>query len=486
MSRRERAGWSSRLFRGRGDDGVVIEPCDPGFYDRYQIDDPVAPEDRRVWEVLERDDSVAVLVFAPETEEVLVLERFRAGAKVAEPEADGRIFETVAGRLAPDVDALSAAQALIADKTPCGRLVETAFERICVFYPSPGACAERIHLFFVVSPIPRDVATATEADAPEDAALSPAAERPRLRRIGCADFFKWLEAQSLGWSDGAEAKTARPPERPPHAVDVKLTLAAQHLQDVLRRKRAREAASLRARGDRFQPQWFRHPAFDARIVLHRGDIGDVRGVDVWVSSENTLFEMDQRLGRSVSGRIRGLGAHVDRDEQPIEDTIWIDLLRARGEALSAAPVETIVETSPGNLFATNDVKRLLHLASVEASVDGVRSARLIDISRAVRSALTRVDGRDQRRGRTRSILFPMIGAGVGGAPVRDVFTQMLDGVRDHFAAVAATRRSTGLEAVHFVAYDADDHRVCAAVLSAQASETAPLRAWDGAGDDVDA
>jgi len=93
--------------------------------------------------VFERGDSVAVLLYDRGRDVVILVEQFRYPVYVREGD-DGRLLEIVAGIVdqgrSPEVVARS-------------ELVEEAgysleeLEYVTTFYPSPGACSERIHIY---------------------------------------------------------------------------------------------------------------------------------------------------------------------------------------------------------------------------------------------------------------------------------------------------------------------------------------------------
>lgn len=99
------------------------------------------------WEILERHDETAVLLYEVDTHRVLLVRQFRApmlnrlGDGAAE---DAFMNETVAGM----IDAGESPEAAATRET----LEETGhrlarLERVCLFYSSPGGTSERIYLF---------------------------------------------------------------------------------------------------------------------------------------------------------------------------------------------------------------------------------------------------------------------------------------------------------------------------------------------------
>ncbi len=448
-------------------DYLRIEPTRPAWHRVVRVSDPGGrlPSDPPFWEVADREttDSVAVMLFVDETDDVVLVERFRAGPTVADPSHDGRILETIAAALPAGREDQAVAVAQDAVRAQTGyALSEDAFAFVASFYPSPGASSERVSLFFA----------AAEKALPEPKTHPQSESRSALnlqvRQMPLVQFLLLLEAREAAGSD---------------AVDAKILLGAQALKDHLARRRgARDLNAIELDA----PWEYALPDLEPKIVLHRGDVGDVHGVDVWVNSENTDFEMDQRMARSISGRIRALGAHIGSDREPLEDTIWLDLLRGRGR-LSRGSVGDLVETTPGELKGRNGVNRLLHVAAVEASAFGIKYAKLGDISDCVKSALRRAEtGRRilLLKSRGRSILFPMIGAGNGDRFVAEIFSLMLKAVREYFAERPPSGKRR-LERVHFVAYTAGDFADALNVLErAGATPLGAFRAAEAAGADA--
>jgi ADP-ribose pyrophosphatase len=93
--------------------------------------------------VFERGDSVAVLLADRERDSVVLVEQFRYPAYVREG-GDGRLLEIVAGTM--DEGRTPEAVARTELVVEAGYAVE-GLEYVSTFYPSPGACSERIHLY---------------------------------------------------------------------------------------------------------------------------------------------------------------------------------------------------------------------------------------------------------------------------------------------------------------------------------------------------
>jgi len=93
--------------------------------------------------VFERGDSAAVLLYDPDRDSVMLVKQFRYPAYVRE-EDNGWLLETVAGIVDRDRTPDEVARAELTEEAgyTVGEL-----EHIATFYPSPGACSERVHLY---------------------------------------------------------------------------------------------------------------------------------------------------------------------------------------------------------------------------------------------------------------------------------------------------------------------------------------------------
>ena len=93
--------------------------------------------------VFERGDSVAVLLYDRERDSVVLVEQFRYPTYVREG-GDGRLLEIVAGKMDGGRTPEAVARTELLEEA--GYAVEE-LEYVSTFYPSPGACSERIHLY---------------------------------------------------------------------------------------------------------------------------------------------------------------------------------------------------------------------------------------------------------------------------------------------------------------------------------------------------
>lgn len=257
-----------------------------------QYDGKMSGDQRRL--VFERGDAVAVLLFNIDTRSVVLVEQFKVPSLIGRRRDDpaitnGWITEVMAGMVGPNE---TAEEAVIRET-----LEETGYqihdpELICKFFSSPGGTSERIFLYF---------AQVSEAAKPNKGG-GLADEDVKVVQISVNDLFDRL---GKGLID-----------------DPKLAIAAYWLQNNMARVELLEPDTVRY-GIKGKP---------GLIVGYKtGSIEYVKGVSIWVNSENTDMMMDRFIGRSISARIRSLGANKDDDDNIIDDTIQESLRGMIGE-----------------------------------------------------------------------------------------------------------------------------------------------------------
>ena len=139
------------------------------------------------------------------------------------------------------------------------------------------------------------------------------------------------------------------------------------------------------------------------LVIITGELADVTGVDVWVSSENTNMQMARYYDRSISSLVRYLGAVKDEAGTSGRGLLIADeLSRCMVEFKRAVQPATVVATGSGELQRTHGVKRVYHVAAVYGQV-GVGYKPVGNIAKCVTNALTKLDAEDDVYA---SIIFP--------------------------------------------------------------------------------
>jgi nudix-type nucleoside diphosphatase (YffH/AdpP family) len=146
-------------------------------------DGTVAP-DRKVL-VFERGDSVGALLHHRDRNEVILVEQFRAAVWVRNPNA-GWLVEMVAGVIEEGETAEEAIRREVLEET--GFKVGH-FEPVAAYFSSPGACSERVSLFY---------AEVTDADKVRPGGGNPAeGEDIRIVNIGSDALFARIARREI-------------------------------------------------------------------------------------------------------------------------------------------------------------------------------------------------------------------------------------------------------------------------------------------------
>lgn len=195
------------------------------------------------------------------------------------------------------------------------------------------------------------------------------------------------------------------------------------------------------------------------IGVITGDIRRVQHVDAWVNSENTDMVMARIHEHSISGTIRYEGAVHDRSGRVVDDVIADGLARAVRDRRPVAPGTVVISTA-GQLTRRNGVRCLIHAATVQGEPGaGFRAVR--DLNRTVVNALRAAEQLSDQRTPIRSLLFPLLGTGGGGANVRMTTRALLLAAVDHLA----TTRSPNPATVLFLAYTREELGACLSTLN---------------------
>jgi O-acetyl-ADP-ribose deacetylase (regulator of RNase III) len=199
----------------------------------------------------------------------------------------------------------------------------------------------------------------------------------------------------------------------------------------------------------------RHPAHFGIVT---GDVRRVRCADVWVNSENTNMMMARFEEYSVSAIIRFEGAQRDEAGHVVGDVVAEELARKVAGRTPVAPGTAIV-TGSGGLARSNGVRHVIHVAAVHGE-PGEGYRQVLDVGRCVINALVELDRLGSSDAPVRSILFPLLGTGVGGAELEPTVTAMLDAALDHVAA----GQTRDMQTIYFLAYTDAELDVCRGVF----------------------
>jgi O-acetyl-ADP-ribose deacetylase (regulator of RNase III) len=198
------------------------------------------------------------------------------------------------------------------------------------------------------------------------------------------------------------------------------------------------------------------PEKGIRIVT--GDIQSVKGVDLWVSSENTNMQMARFFDRAVSSVIRYFGAERNDLGHVVTDTIADDLAAQMGTE-KTVPAATVIATTSGGLAASHGVKKLLHAAAVTGEV-GEGYAPIANVARCVTNALQKADSPALAGLGATSILFPLLGTGTAGGDLQATVGRLLSAAVDYLEGNPAST----IERVWFVAWREAELIACTSFL----------------------
>jgi nudix-type nucleoside diphosphatase (YffH/AdpP family) len=385
--------------------------------------------DRQKRLVFERGDSVAVLLYNTDTDDVVMVNQFKVPALIGRRRdnsktQDGWITEAIAGMIDDG-------------ETPEQAVIREAFEEtgykvhkllpICTFFSSPGGTSERIFLYFAEVHSADRIGKGGGIDDEDIAVIQTSAH----------ELFHQLEAKQI--------------------EDPKLIIAAYWLQDYVRKMKPLKPSTVQ-----FEIADRPH----LKIGYKTGSIDEVTGASIWVNSENTDMMMDRIIGRTVSARIRYLGAKKEDENTIDEDTIQEALRGVVGEG-GHVRIGTVLSTVSGMLARPPwQVERILHVATVEGGPGQGVKAQPSNLTRCVRNVLKRADFENNRLWRLvrkkylRSIVFPMLGAGDGGLTVETVAENLIPEALDYLQ----NDSDATLQEIYFIALKARDRSACERIL----------------------
>lgn len=291
--------------------------------------------------------------------------------------------------------------------------------RITTFFASPGGSNERIHLFFA------EVRTEEKVDE----GGGDETEDIKVVRIDLEDFFVRLLRHEF--------------------PDPKIIISGHWLRDQLMRKRVEQKGITRT-------FLYVHVASGRQFEIISGDITDIKGVDVWVNPENSHMLMDRYFGRSVSAAIRWHGASKRMTKQGksvVDKDLIADELRRNLDKRTFVDLMDVVETGAGEL-SNNGVRRIMHVAIAEGFFEQGLKCDRPTLKGCVHNVFAHIETHNRMKmiGAYSSVLFPMLGTGQGGLPVRTVAPTLVAAALDFLEKKPGTR----LQRICFNAFSTDD------------------------------
>lgn len=194
------------------------------------------------------------------------------------------------------------------------------------------------------------------------------------------------------------------------------------------------------------------------IYITTGDLQKIKGIDIWVSSENTNMQMARFYDFSVSSIIRYLGAEKNQAGLVVSDCI-ADALRQIVGDQHAVPPATVIETTAGQLSKSHGVKMIFHVASVVGGI-GRGYVPIQNISDCVTNALAKVDSEELESAGLTSILFPLMGTGTARGDLSDIVAPLINAAIEYLRA----NRDSHVHQVHFAAFTEIELSACLSVL----------------------
>lgn len=195
-----------------------------------------------------------------------------------------------------------------------------------------------------------------------------------------------------------------------------------------------------------------------QITLITGDIlSRNEKIDIWVNSENTNMQMARFYDQSLSAAIRYHGAKKDENEELLEDTIAIELEAAKGKRTTVNPF-TVLKTGGGALTKTHGVKKIFHVATT-IGIPGSGWTSVPKIEMTIPKCLQMADTSEEV---FTSIVFPMLGTGVGKLNVYEIAPKLINSAINYLSS----KPDSKIENVYFMGWNGKDLEACKLALDA--------------------
>jgi hypothetical protein len=207
-----------------------------------------------------------------------------------------------------------------------------------------------------------------------------------------------------------------------------------------------------------------------KLSLVTGDLRDVRGIDVWVNSENTDMQMARYFDFSISSVIRFEGARKNRTGHVVEDLIQDEIDKIM-DGERSVPETQVIASGPGELTKYG-VKAIFHAAAVRGAVgEGYEPVRGID--RCVTNALELMDDPTKSGvdAKLSSILFPLLGIFFARGDFRPILERQIRAALEYLTK----NPSSNVENVYFLAWSEQELALGQSVLRSFEIVGAPVQ-----------
>lgn len=199
---------------------------------------------------------------------------------------------------------------------------------------------------------------------------------------------------------------------------------------------------------------------DTYVGVVTGDIQNVRGIDVWVNSENTCMQMARPFDNTISGIIRYYGAERDRRNGQIKRDTIADALAENMKTRTAVDPGSVLVTTSGAMVDSHGVKRVFHAAAIYGQV-GQGYVPIDNVARCVANSLA-VPVEDHGSEELKSILFPLMATkSRQGSILSERVGALLNAAIEYVRA----NRDCPFREIYFLAYTDKERDVCGEILS---------------------
>ncbi len=219
---------------------------------------------------------------------------------------------------------------------------------------------------------------------------------------------------------------------------------------------------------------YRYPVGDTgrHLALITGDLRNVRGIEVWVNSENTNMQMARFYDFAISSVIRFEGARRTRTGHVAEDLIQSELT-ALMEGEREVEEAEVLASGPGELSKKYGVQAVFHAASVRGAV-GRGYEPVGSIHRCITNSLALMDDPERNAaGRLlKTILFPLLGIGFVRGDYRPMFERQVEAALEYLSS----RPDSAIQTIYFLAWSEQELALCQSVFRGVERLREPVRA----------
>lgn len=191
-----------------------------------------------------------------------------------------------------------------------------------------------------------------------------------------------------------------------------------------------------------------------------GDIQQVRGIDLWVNSENTNLQMARFYDPSISGLIRYLGAEKDTEGNVTRDIIADALQKTIDDKFPSVKTGKALFTTSGKLQQTHGVQGIIHVTTVFGEI-GQGYTPIKNMGVCVQQALIEADRfASVNKKKNVSIVFPLLGTGTAKGDLGLVILGLFHAVLTYFE----TNRVSKIDKVYFTTWKEYEKEACLKIL----------------------